>query len=515
MMPRAMFFVLMVLALASGPGWAMSDMEFDRMMDRIESLQAEGNFAEADEAARTALADHGGDMSSEQRRALQFELERTKRTRKDYSLSADKLFGYLERSIKDVTREEFEQWIEEGRFDSLTIDGETFYVGPSRANLFFRYPDIRARAVKPWNDEWERFLQEEIDAITSLPRTPAQITLEPLDFRGTFTITVNPDVVPEGDTIRVWMPYPQQFEAQDNVRLISSSPEVAFMSHPTHPMRSLYFEAPSQGADPTEFQATFEFTTYRRYTGIDPSIVVPSSPATMPEFTYFTSEQPPHVIFTDRVETLVAEIIGDETNPAVKARLIYDWVCDNLVYSYAREYSTLRCISDYVLENEYGDCGQIALTYITLCRAAGIPARWQSGWIIYPMKNNLHDWTEIYLEPYGWVPVDPNYGMDIANYFAELGFGAEEIQKMRDFYFGGLDPFRFIANRDHGYPLYPVKDSFRSDTVDFQRGELEANGQNIYYGDFRYDLDIEHVWRGDDGAKDVEGARPAAPGAPR
>jgi len=71
------------------------------------------------------------------------------------------------------------------------------------------------------------------------------------------------------------------------------------------------------------------------------------------------------------------------------------------------EYSTIRNISEYCHSKGYGDCGQEALLFMTLCRLNGIPARWQSGWNTFPGDKSNHDWSEIYLAPYGWVPVDP------------------------------------------------------------------------------------------------------------
>jgi hypothetical protein len=56
------------------------------------------------------------------------------------------------------------------------------------------------------------------------------------------------------------------------------------------------------------------------------------------------------------------------------------------------------------------DCGQEALLFITLCRLNGIPAHWETGWTTGPDKN-MHDWCEIYLAPYGWVPADVSYGL--------------------------------------------------------------------------------------------------------
>ncbi len=124
----------------------------------------------------------------------------------------------------------------------------------------------------------------------------------------------------------------------------------------------------------------------------------------------------PHVVFTEKIKSLGRQIIGDETNPMLQAKGFYDWIGANVKYSYAREYSTLTNISDYCLSHRYGDCGQEALLFITLCRSEGIPARWQTGWDLWPGAKDIHDWTEIYLEPYGWVPVDPWAGLYATQY---------------------------------------------------------------------------------------------------
>jgi hypothetical protein len=39
----------------------------------------------------------------------------------------------------------------------------------------------------------------------------------------------------------------------------------------------------------------------------------------------------------------------------------------------------------------------------------------------------------------------------------------------------------------------PPRKSFRSDDVDFQRGELECEGQNIYFNHFHYDFTVKEL----------------------
>lgn len=482
-----------VIILLQGCAMITSN-QFDATMQSIAGLQEQGRLSESDAEANRQLMSKS--LSDEERIALENEIERSRRIRMDYTLTEDELYKAVsdpERGIPNLPREEFNEWVALGWFDGKAIDGEMRYVGASRSNLFFRQAQLRERKATPGSDTFERFLLAHIREVKNAWRADAQVTVKPHRFRNAMTITVKGGKVAEGETIRCWMPYPQQYAAQSSVMFLGASPEPKWINNPAYPQRSLYFEQASRGAEPTAFSADYEVTTWPRHTPVDPAIVV-ADPAAWsdPSAAAFAKEQAPHVDFTPRILALERQIAGGETNPAVKARLYYDWICKNIKYSYAREYSTLRNISMYVCENGYGDCGQIALLYIALCRAGGVPARWQSGWVMYPMLTNLHDWTEIYLEPYGWIPVDPDFGAEAESVFT--GLTREERDEMQDFFFGGLDAYRLVVNRDHGFPHYPAKQSMRSDTVDFQRGELEtSSGKNIYFDEFNYRLKVEEL----------------------
>lgn len=401
-----------------------------------------------------------------------WEAERQIRIRKDYNVTRDQLQKNLAERIKDFKPEELDRWEAEGRLDYRVFDGQKRYLYCSASNLFFRYADIRVRWAKPSNN------RRKLELVRSIRRRAgSDVYFDPVTYRVTMTVKVKEDAVPKGELVRCWMPYPREYEAQRDVRFVSSTPPVKAIDRPDAPMRSVYFEA-----DAREFAVTYEYTRYHTLFRLDPSKVR--------EAPFQLGEQPPHVVFTPRLRKLVADIVGDERNPMLRARRLYDWCVINIQYSYAHEYSTIPNISEFCLEKRYGDCGQIALLFITMCRIAGVPARWQTSWMGLPDDPGIHDWTEIYLEPYGWVPVDPYEGQAMLH---ADDLTEDEKQEVRDFYFGGLDASRMAANSDHGAPLYPPKKTWRSDTVDFQRGELEWGNTNIYYDQFDYDLKAEVV----------------------
>lgn len=469
----------------------MNASMYENQMRNIINLQENGHLAQSDEEVSAFLEQHGAGLTEEQRRSLEFEIERTARIRRDYSLTRERLHTFVDGSISDFTREELETWIDQGLFDRKVIDGEERFVGPSRSNLFFRNPDIRARRTSDPSDRAARFLLEHARRVRQEITHPSQTHGQPRKFVVRMNIRTMAGAVPKGDTIRCWMPFPQQTDFQSGVELLFANPTPLHINGPQYPHRSIYFEQPSNGDEETVFEATWSMESRPRLFRIDPDLVASTDQTANPYHAHFTMEKSPHVVFSSRIRGLVAEIVGEETNPAIRARLIYDWISRNKKYSFAREYSTLRNIPEYVLDQGYGDCGQIALLFITLCRAAGIPARWQSGWVLYPFNRNLHDWSEIHLAPYGWIPVDADFAMSIRSHYDTLI--DEEKDELVEFYFGGMDGYRMAVNSDHGYPHFPPKDDFRSDDVDFQRGELEANGRNIYFSDFRYRLAVDYL----------------------
>lgn len=179
---------------------------------------------------------------------------------------------------------------------------------------------------------------------------------------------------------------------------------------------------------------------------------------------YFLQEQLPHIHFTPYLRALAEEIVGEETRPLEKARKIYDYLTTHVMYSFVRDYFSITELVDYTASGWKGDCGLQALTFITLCRIAGIPARWQSGLYTRPADPGSHDWAMFYLEEYGWLFADCSFGGSAAR------MGCEE---RRRFYFGNLDPYRMPSCCQFQADFLPPVKAWRFDPYDNQSGEAE------------------------------------------
>ena len=92
---------------------------------------------------------------------------------------------------------------------------------------------------------------------------------------------------------------------------------------------------------------------------------------------------------------------GDEIE---KLRAIYSFVSGKLSY---RGYVSEDVGAAHALEKAYGDCSDFTDVFVSLCRAAGIPARSVDGYLVnYGNDTPRHTWAEAYTRKYGWVPID-------------------------------------------------------------------------------------------------------------
>ncbi len=458
------------------------------VMEAAARREASGEFARAEAMLTGALTDL--QLTAEARRALEWERERLRRIRLDYSHTEASLFAALSESVRGLTRGEFDRWMKEGRFDSRVIDGERRFVASSVSNLFFRHSRLNSRRLKggesaeqPW-----RFLGT-ARGIREAARVAGTPYVLPRQLSVTMELRLKAGVAGEGEVVRCWLPIPRSQPHQSGFTLVASEPPVVALAPNDSVIRSAYFEHTAEVGRETSFRIEYTYRAWSVWFDLRPERIVAIHPDD-PEVAPFLAETP-HVLFTDSMRRLAKDLAGREKNPLLRAKRYYDWIAQNIRYSYAREYSTIPNLAEYCLENRYGDCGQETFLFMTLCRLSGIPARWQSGWSLFPGAKTIHDWSEIHLAPYGWVPVDPYMGIYAMQYAPSLN--RSERRSLRDFYFGGLDPYRMIANADHCQPLRPPKTSFRSDTVDFQRGEVEVAGRNVYFGDFSYRLEWREV----------------------
>jgi len=107
------------------------------------------------------------------------------------------------------------------------------------------------------------------------------------------------------------------------------------------------------------------------------------------------------------INTKALELIAGKSNIYDQAEAIFDFVKNYLIYSeQTAEHSAL-----WADNNKIGDCSEFTHLFSALCRAAGIPTMFVSGYGYNPQNgSNLavhgHAWAFIYLPGVGWAPMD-------------------------------------------------------------------------------------------------------------
>lgn len=403
-------------------------------------------------------------------------VELEERVMLDFNKKLEDILPYIQKYCPQADSTQIRKWEESKALEFKYINGEKYYFRNAAANLF--RIDTTCKRIKESIDGEEkagrktiiqnhvREVLKEYDKTRRHLATPYQATIN-------YKITIKNML--DCDTIKVWLPYPREdIERQKNVKLLSNQ---KYLISCASPHSSAYKE--KKYKNNTTFKIKYRFTTYAEYHPLPENLK--HSKADPVKYKEYLSEKSPHILFSERIKHKTDSIVGEETRPYYQARKIFESIRKEYPWASAREYSTIDNIPEYVLDEKHGDCGQVSLLFITMCRYKGIPARWQSGFMLHPGYENLHDWAEIYIEGMGWIPVDPSFGVQ------EWGTTEEE----KYFYFGGIDAYRMIINTDWGEDLYPSKKYPRSENVDFQRGECESEQNNIYFNNWTYNLSVK------------------------
>ncbi len=389
---------------------------------------------------------------------------------REYTYSFEEALNILCDNVIDFKEEQLIKLQEESSADWILVNGKVKFNNSFYGNLIKTKPDIRERLKKQEDEELnikkEQLLHDFIKNIKSKGKVSYYIQLKS-------SLKIKKQAERMGQTVKVHMPVPKISEQTKNINLISTSLEPKFVASLQYPQRTVFFEEKLK--ENQEFSVEYSYENHLIYNELDPQKVSEIQP------TFCLEELEPHIMFTPYIKELALEIIGNEKNPLLKARKIYDYITTKIMYSYMRKYLTITNISEYAALNLKGDCGVQALLFITLCRVVGVPAKWQSGLYVTPYYVGCHDWAQFYIEPYGWIFADSSFGG------SAYRNGNKEVW---DFYFGNLDPFRMVAASEFQHEFNPPKKHLRYDPYDNQTGEIEYDDKGLIREDFYVNFNL-------------------------
>jgi hypothetical protein len=402
----------------------------------------------------------------------------------DFSLTEEQVAGQIEQRISSFSKEEQYEWEQKGWLEGRLINGEKKYFRRTVSNLFLLKKFYEQKELWFKENAADKDLNIRLSHTEEAYKTSGNENnpVLPQNFRITYSITVKADAVPDGETVRCWMPWPKSNHLrQTNVKLLTTSDPEYIIAQDSALHTTLYMEEKAKSGLPTAFQATFLYQSLAQHFNMSAIKILPYDKDSE-MYKQYTSEQLPQINFAENIKHLADSISSGEDNPAAIVRKIYYWFKENIPWTGALEYSIIPDIPQYVVQYKRGDCGMQTFLFMSMLRYKGVPVRWQSGWMIPPGSENLHDWCEVYYEGTGWVPVDVSY--DLQN---------SGVDGIKEYYISGIDAYRLIVNDGVAGDLYPHKNFLRSEPYDFQRGEVEWKGGNLYFDKWDYDMKIDYL----------------------
>lgn len=383
----------------------------------------------------------------------------------EFPYTYDEALAIIREHIPDFSREEMDDIIAQRKIRCSYVNGQF--------RIFNRFFSSLVKAYKGFAQRANQTLPGVESAVGGIPLL--DYSMQKMKQNGAMTnririrasVKVKDEAFTPGMFVRAHLPIPSACEQQSDIRIEKYFPETAHIAPEDALQRTICWEENME--ENHEFWVEYSYLHTARYHDLDGQTAQPGV------YDFDLQEQAPHIVFTPYIKALVAELTDGITDPLEKARIFYDFITKNMSYTFMPSYFLLENIPDTCAQNFNGDCGVFALLFLTLCRCAGIPAQWQSGFTAEPDFCGGHDWVRFYVQPQGWLFADCSYGVSAQR---------NENEERRKFYFGNLDPYRMVANSAFAAPFTVRKEQWRADPYDNQVGEMETADRGLTYEEY-------------------------------
>lgn len=146
------------------------------------------------------------------------------------------------------------------------------------------------------------------------------------------------------------------------------------------------------------------------------------------------------------VKKLTKKIINKNDYILNAIQSVFNFIIKNFQYRYPIKQRGVKFLN---LKRLKGDCGEYSSLFVTMCRILKIPARNNTGFVIFPKQKKIveHGWASVHLKPYGWLDFDTQYAT---------------LEKNKKNYFAQRNDYRIVFTNGFNIPLKPaIPKSFR------------------------------------------------------
>ncbi len=421
--------------------------------------EAEALFTEHEYAQAEALYTEAEGIYSEQGKTAEVRLCKERifsmdmiRIEFTYNESAAK--EAIAEKLPDATVAQIDGWLLDSRTQYFMIDGEKMYTCNLVSNIYFQNPELMMERERVEGNAFKKELQDVVYNESHRDRMDSPYT-NPINYTGTERLDIAREELPESGLLRLWIPIAVETDSQRNVELVSVSPEEYLVSNTTEGDIGLaYLEVPlGELQGDLNITVVFTYTSYEQHFDVDPAKV--GAYDTESELYRKYTQDGPNIKASPQTRALALQAVGNETNPYLQAEKLYWFVFNTTTYN-LMPHLTLSELgipeSEYSREHGVGDCGTQSIYFSALARSIGIPARAAGGYQLIRSTTSNHFWAEAYIPDYGWVPLDITVGELAIEWY---GSSEEERGQFESFFFGNLDAYRYVIQKDVDATLVP------------------------------------------------------------
>ena len=373
----------------------------------------------------------------------------------DYPYNRSAMDQQVAAAFPDMPAGERVAWLDDPLTVRFQSDGEVWYFDRTVKNILNHNMSLMRKANAKRNHT--PLFDELIPLITAPWKNGTGNWGDPVAYNGLEEFMIPREALPAHGTLKLWIPLPIETGPQTSVSIVSVEP-ARYVKSTTGTGADIglaYLEVPlAELTGPSlNVSARFSFVQHEQRYMVDPAKVKPYNTSDPLYRNYTASTR--NIAVTPEMKKKAQKIVGNETNPFLRAQKIYWDIITTHPYSSA-PHSWLDASgtheSVYVLTTGIGDCGSQSMYFTALCRSLGIPARTTGGNQMILGTAGDHFWAEFYLEGYGWIPVDVT-----AAEGGEWSYNATDAgrQRYKEYFFGSLDPYRYIIQKDVDIPFVP------------------------------------------------------------
>lgn len=241
-------------------------------------------------------------------------------------------------------------------------------------------------------------------------------------------------------TITLRCPIPVTSVSQPDVQITETVPTPILMNYQNNMIQQV---TKLKNNNPKSvFVQTFVLPVYEVQTSINPDKIGAYKDRELELYDWALKADELVPSDNEKIIERVTEICGKEKNCYRKAKLIYNYLCDNFKLAASNRKNDANPLE--ILKTGTGDAYDFAVIYTAMLRAAGVPAVTNAGVLVsQDLMTQPHWWCEFYVHNFGWVPVDVALGM--GKDYKKWTDGPEVSD--RDFYFGNMDSHHIMFSR--------------------------------------------------------------------